>query len=134
MGLLQDYLVKVMSRSFWLNSNLTSSHPPACLSLEAGCNSIWEATINTIWSENLTLYGRQMRDWMLGHDFLRNKLGINIALQLELASNYSLHHAFSNNIILGWITEIKGRKESTRPGQGASCTGKYAEPPKAHFN
>lgn len=66
-----------------------------------------------------------MNERMLEHDFpQKNKLGINIAFQLDLANSYFLHHGLSNNIILGLITEIKGRKERSRPAQGGKLHGK----------
>ena len=50
-----------------------------------------------------------MNERMVEHDFFsqENKLGVNIAFQLELAKDYSLYYGFSNNVILGCITEIK---------------------------
>lgn len=67
----------------------------------------------------------KMHERVLEHDFpQKNKLRINIAFLWELANDFSLHHGFSNNIILGWITEIKGRKERSRPAQGGKLHGK----------
>lgn len=53
-----------------------------------------------------------MNERMVEHDFSqKNKLGVNIAFQLELANGYSLHYGFLNNVILGCITEIKKGKK-----------------------
>ena len=58
-----------------------------------------------------------MNERMVEHDFSqKNKLGVNIAFQLELANGYSLHYGFLNNVILGCITEIKKGKKQTSSG------------------
>lgn len=63
-----------------------------------------------------------MNERMVEHDFSqKNKLGVNIAFQLELANGYSLHYGFLNNVILGCITEIK---ERSRPAKGGKLHGK----------